>query len=384
VTRALGGHPELIVVLGGGMRPDGTPAPSTITRAATAAELAAKHPQAAVICSGSHGVGRRPRKSEAASMADVLVAQGVARERIFLEDESRDTIGNAVHVAERYLASLTPRPIHLVTSPFHLPRSVETFRLVLGPAWVIDGAASGTVSDDAERASHEERFLAQTRAFFADTTPGDVAEIAAKLRRRPSQAGVERDFSDYAEIAVVLGGGLRPDGSPTPSTTLRSDAAVELATRREIPLILSGSHGDGPPPERTEAQVMADRIIAAGIDPSRIFLEDRSRDTLSNAAFVAQRYLSKIGPRPLVIVTSPFHLARALATFALVLGRSWPLEGYPSAPGPHEDEHAATEERYLASTRTRLEGLTPGDVPRIVERVRATFPANVSDDPARQ
>jgi uncharacterized SAM-binding protein YcdF (DUF218 family) len=184
VTGALADHPELIVVLGGGMQPDGTPAPSTIARAATAAELAATLPDAAVICSGSHGVVRRPRRSEAASMADVLIAQGVARERIFLEDESRDTIGNAVHVAERYLASIAPRPIHLVTSPFHLSRSIETFRLVLGPAWRIDGTASGTVGDDPERARHEERFLAQTRLFLADTTPGDIAGIAAKLKRR--------------------------------------------------------------------------------------------------------------------------------------------------------------------------------------------------------
>ena len=362
------------------MQPDGTPAPSTLARATTAAALAARFMDAAVICSGSHGVGRRPRKSEAASMADVLVAQGVARERIFLEDESRDTIGNAVHVAERYLASMAPRPIHLVTSPFHLPRSIETFRLVLGPAWVINGAASGMVSDDPERANHEERFLAQTRAFFADTTPGDIAQIAAKLRRRPSQAGIERDFSDYAQVAVVLGGGLRADGSPTTSTTLRADAAAELASKREIPLILSGSHGGGPPPERTEAQVMADRIIAAGIDPSRVFLEDRSRDTLSNAAYVAQRYLSKITPRPIVIVTSPFHMARSLATFELVLGPAWPLEAYPSGPGPREDAHAVTEERYLGNTRARLAGVTPGDLPTILERVRATMHENVSDE----
>jgi uncharacterized SAM-binding protein YcdF (DUF218 family) len=184
VTRALADHPELVVVLGGGMQPDGTPAPSTLARATTAAELAAKLPAAAIICSGSHGVGRRPQKSEAASMADVITAHGVAAERIFLEDESRDTIGNAVNVAERHLASIAPRPIHVVTSPFHLARSIETFRLVLGPAWQIDGIASGVVSDDRERARHEERFLEQTRLFLAHTTPGDIAGIAARLKRR--------------------------------------------------------------------------------------------------------------------------------------------------------------------------------------------------------
>ena len=184
MTRALAEYPELIVVLGGGMQSDGSPAPSTIARAATAAALAREHRDAAVICSGSHGVGRRPKRSEAASMADVLVANGVERERIFLEDQSRDTIGNAVHVAERYLAAITPRPIHLVTSPFHLARSVETFALVLGAAWPITGHESAPVPDDPERARNEPRFAEQTRLFLRGTTPGDIAAIADKLRRR--------------------------------------------------------------------------------------------------------------------------------------------------------------------------------------------------------
>lgn len=183
-SKTLADHAELIVVLGGGMRADGTPAASTLARAATAAVLALDHADAAIICSGSHGVGRRPRRSEAGSMADALVAAGVDARRIFLEDESRDTIGNAVHVAERYLAAIAPRPIHLVTSPFHLERAIETFKLVLGDAWEMQGHASDSVDDDPERARHEGRFLEQTRLFLADTTPGDIAGIAAKLRRR--------------------------------------------------------------------------------------------------------------------------------------------------------------------------------------------------------
>jgi len=97
---------EIIVVLGGGMLPDGIPAPATLARGKAAADLARAHPNAAIVCSGSHGVGRKPRRSEAASMADLIVAEGIERRRIFLEDQSRDTIGNAVFVAERYLSTI--------------------------------------------------------------------------------------------------------------------------------------------------------------------------------------------------------------------------------------------------------------------------------------
>lgn len=176
---------EIIVVLGGGMLPDGTPAPATLARGAAAAGLARGHPDAAIICSGSHGVGRKPRRSEAASMADLIAVEGIDRGRIFLEDQSRDTIGNAVFVAERYLSAIPRRRVYVVTSPFHLERSVETFRLVLGHTWVIEGVASAPAPDDAERAKHEPRFLEQTRAYLAGIAPGEVARISAKLRSRP-------------------------------------------------------------------------------------------------------------------------------------------------------------------------------------------------------
>ena len=190
------------------------------------------------------------------------------------------------------------------------------------------------------------------------------------------------DLSRFREIAVVLGGGLLPDGTPTESTRARANAAADLAgARGEIALVLAGSHGNGRRPNSTEASLMRERLLARGVSPMRIFLEDRSRDTLSNAVFVAERYLAGIAPRPLIIVTSPFHMARSLATFGLVLGPAWRLEPYPAARGTQEDAHAATEELYLGHTRARLEGLQPGDIRGLAERVRATMRANVSAEP---
>src|SRR3989442_414963 len=119
----LAGFPEVAVVLGGGLSIDGEPSESTTARARAAAHLAQKRPSLAIITSGSHGDGPAPAKSEAATMADLIAAAGVPRERLFLEERSRDTIGNAVEVAARYLARIEPRPIYLVTSPVHLERA---------------------------------------------------------------------------------------------------------------------------------------------------------------------------------------------------------------------------------------------------------------------
>jgi uncharacterized SAM-binding protein YcdF (DUF218 family) len=183
--------------------------------------------------------------------------------------------------------------------------------------------------------------------------------------------GGARTLADHPEIAVVLGAGLEDDGSPTETTLARADAAASLARERDMAVIVSGSHGDGPAPQHTEAYLMAERLVAKGISGSRIFLEDESRDTVANAALVAERYLAGIAPRRLVIVTSPFHVARALAIFAMVLGPSWPLEAHLAPRTGQDEAREATETLYLGHARALLEGTAPGDITRIAARVRA-------------
>ncbi len=180
----------------------------------------------------------------------------------------------------------------------------------------------------------------------------------------------QRPLADYPEIAVVLGAGLNEDGSPTETTLARADAAADISNERDIAVIVSGSHGDRPTPERSEALFMAERLTAKGVTRSRIFLEDNSRDTVANAAFVAERYLADMTPRPILLVTSPFHMTRSLAIFAMVLGPTWQLEGHLAARTGQDAAREATEELYLGHARALLEGTAPGDIARIAARVR--------------
>jgi uncharacterized SAM-binding protein YcdF (DUF218 family) len=180
----LGRFPEVAVVLGGGISSTGQPSASTAARARTAVHLAQKRPDLAIITSGSHGDGPAPDRSEAAIMADLIAGTGVSRERLFLEERSRDTIGNAVEVAALYLSRIEPRPIYLVTSPFHLERALVVFRNVLGFAWQVQAVAAEDTDDDLRRANSETTFLQETFAFFEGIRPGDMATIDKKYRAR--------------------------------------------------------------------------------------------------------------------------------------------------------------------------------------------------------
>ena len=185
--------PELAVVLGGGITPDGAPLPSTRARAHRAAQLARERPELMVICSGD----RQPdapagTPSEASLMRDLIIGWSVAAERIVIEDESRDTIGNAVLTAVRYLKDIEPRPLSVVTSPFHLERATETFRHVLGYAWQVQAVASDETNDDIERAARETYHLQETTKFFQGVRPGDLRTMARRLRERwPYYASVK-------------------------------------------------------------------------------------------------------------------------------------------------------------------------------------------------
>ena len=168
--------PAIIVVLGGG------PGAATRARVAAAALLASARPDAGVIVSGGHGLGRdESGPTEAELMRAALLGYGIDAGRVFIEDESRDTIGNALFTALRYLSGLAPRPLVIVTSPSHLARAREAFSYVL-PEWPLETHASARL--DSEDDAREERLLAETRSFLRGVRPGDHAAIARRLRER--------------------------------------------------------------------------------------------------------------------------------------------------------------------------------------------------------
>jgi uncharacterized SAM-binding protein YcdF (DUF218 family) len=102
-------------------------------RLTATAALARRFPGARVIVAGNP-VGEDERSS-AALTADLLDAFGIARERMVLDARSRSTFDNA-RLARQKAAPQTGERYVLVTSAFHMPRAVGTFRAAGWPGLI--------------------------------------------------------------------------------------------------------------------------------------------------------------------------------------------------------------------------------------------------------
>ena len=113
------------------------------------------------------------------------------------------------------------------------------------------------------------------------------------------------------EYLVVLGAKVRTDG-PSVSLQNRIDAAYDYLTAHpEVTAVVSG--GQGPDEPMSEAQCMFEHLVAKGIDPGRIWLEDKATSTWENLQFTLALIEEKTGTRPdkLGVISSEYHMFRA-------------------------------------------------------------------------
>jgi len=127
------GAPDGIIILGGSIDPDISLAHQTpvvrqaADRVIAAAELARKYPDARIVFTGGNANLVANDAKEGDYAGELLERLGVARSRLTIERESRNTVENA----EFSKKLVNPKPGErwlLVTSAYHMPRSIGLFR----------------------------------------------------------------------------------------------------------------------------------------------------------------------------------------------------------------------------------------------------------------
>lgn len=107
-------------------------------------------------------------------------------------------------------------------------------------------------------------------------------------------------------------------------------------------IIVSGGVTEPRPGARSEADAMRAVMIGLGVPAEKVLVEAQSKTTLDEAREIA-RMLAGRPKQPIVVVTSPTHLPRALAVF-----RAAGLDPVPSA-APYTADHTIDSSRWAPS-----------------------------------
>ncbi|CAN5136130.1 hypothetical protein BH09PAT2_BH09PAT2_07570 [soil metagenome] len=171
-------------------------------------------------------------------------------------------------------------------------------------------------------------------------------------------------------IIVVLGGGIELNGTLPHHAIKRLDAAIELFNKNpESYIALSGKYSyiywhKKTHPIQTEASAMAAYLCTHGIDPARIYMEEHSMDTISNAYFLKKTIFIPKDEHTGIIITSEFHLKRVKMIFSRIFGDTFQFK-YISVPDIFPPDKAAKiheRQQYLIEqTEIFLKDMSDGD-----------------------
>lgn len=133
---------------------------------------------------------------------------------------------------------------------------------------------------------------------------------------------------------LVLGCQVHPWG---PSILLQDrldEALGYLEEHPDLTVIVSG--GQGPDEHDSEAAVMRDYLVEAGVEPARILVEEQSHNTVQNITYSAQ-LMEEHGldtEQGVLMVSNGFHLTRARMLWGRVTGAGEHLSTL-AAPSSH-------------------------------------------------
>ena len=117
------------------------------------------------------------------------------------------------------------------------------------------------------------------------------------------------DFARPADVIIVLGASVDGDGSPGETLESRIEHAVTL-WRRGLARRIICTGGYTGQAHRTESSACRATLIALGVPPEAVYIEEQSQNTYENAQY-ALEIMAENDLQTAVVVSSGYHLLRA-------------------------------------------------------------------------
>ena len=184
---------------------------------------------------------------------------------------------------------------------------ILSFLLVAGEAVLfgVDGYVSASLPEMRFHMLFSSLYAAVYLYFECMLIGAIIADIIA-ARLEPEH---DRDFM------IILGCGIRKDGTPSPLLRGRIDRALDFyraqkkETGKELLFITSG--GQGPDEVIPESASMKRYLLEQGIPEERIIEEDRSTNTFENMKFSKEKILAVDPDGKVGFATTNYHVFRS-------------------------------------------------------------------------
>jgi len=157
--------------------------------------------------------------------------------------------------------------------------------------------------------------LAAVIVLFIFTDPFLMSKFAGAWDIKPVPLKTSGPYS----CAIVLGGFSSRSSSGEGIFNISADRFIQglklISTGQVSHILITGGNGDLIPDSFTEGDWVKTQLKIFKVPDSCVLIENRSRNTIENAAFT-KPILQKAGLQPpYILVTSAFHMRRSLGIF---------------------------------------------------------------------
>jgi len=176
------------------------------------------------------------------------------------------------------------------------------------------------------------------------------------------------------DAVIVLANMMDAHGRLNAETRARVDLACQALLAGDAPLLVACGSADRLEGELPIAEAIRRYALEHYALPSdALETEPASRDTVGDAVFTERHFAAPRHWSRVLVVTSAYHLARALKIFTFVYGPAIAVEGRAAA-SDDTPPLRAHEARSLAAFATTFAGIEAGDQAAIFERLRTRHP----------
>ena len=175
------------------------------------------------------------------------------------------------------------------------------------------------------------------------------------------------------DAVIVLANEMDKDGVLNKESILRANLAAKMAKDCKIPYVITCGWAYRADSAIKIADAFKSYIVTLGVRTEQILTEENSRDTVGDAVFTRLNLVEPLGFRYICVVTSNYHVARAIKIFNFVYGSNFSLDVIGAVVELSDSFLSKETESEIAFDRT-FRGVHASDMGQIMEALRNNHP----------